>query len=366
MRTVVTQRVLVLVMITAVLVGCGKDAPESNGPPKENTVMPGPVWAIVAVERAGVFPAPDRNAEPFTYLYQREQTAVHGQTADGVFLLTTVDGTDGWIVRAQVDITGDLAQVAVVDAALSLETSPSPGPTVTLIASPSVAFTGQPTQEPLPTHTPQQASRTPLATRTPLPTLTPPGTPSPDTSLFSTDLSTPGPDTVSTSPAIHPGSPPPLTITLPEGWSEGHLLVPFRTLDMIRDVPLTIYTGPLDGGATGYIYLFWGFPSVASPSGEINLWADGLQILRGSLVSETCNLGIYEQQAFSVGGREAIGTYYQADSCDGEEDTAGWFAALQMGGGNFVFFTAVEPFDALPAQRPALQTILDSVVFDEE
>jgi hypothetical protein len=46
------------------------------------------VRAVVAVERAMVFPLPDRNAEPLTYLYQRERP-VRGQTADSVFLLTT-------------------------------------------------------------------------------------------------------------------------------------------------------------------------------------------------------------------------------------------------------------------------------------
>ena len=136
---------------------------------------------------------------------------------------------------------------------------------------------------------------------------------------------TPDPNAIPTGPAIKGGEPPPLTITLPEGWKAVHILVPFRSVNSIRDVPLSIYTGPLPGGVTGYIYLFWGFPNVVTPGGELNLWADGLQILRGALVDQSCNLGIDRtQHLYRVGGREAVGTTYTAVACEGETDTAGY------------------------------------------
>jgi hypothetical protein len=98
-------------------------------------------------------------------------------------------------------------------------------------------------------------------------------------------------------------------------------------------------------------------------TGEYNLWADGAQILRGSLVGYTCNLGVYDQQTFMVGGLEGIGAYYQAADCVGENDTAGWFTTLRVHNDTYAFYVAVEPWDARTAQRGNLQAILDSVVF---
>jgi hypothetical protein len=291
------------------------------------------VQALILVERAVVFPTPDRNAEPLTYLFQREEVPVLGQTPDGTFLLVQVTGQQGWILRVQADIVGDLEQVPVIAA-------PPVTPTLTI--------------------TPFRASPTP-PTRTPLPAGTLPA--------FQTlgpaaegSAGTPGPDDMS---QVLPGSPPPLTITLPEGWQQVHILVPLRTYDnQVRDIPLSIFVGPLPGKAKGFIYLYWGFPNVVDlATGEYNLWADGVQILRGSLVGETCSLGVYDQQMFSVGGQDAVGAFYQASECQDEQDTAGWFASLRVFDGSFAFYTAVEPWDALSNQRQALQSILDSVEF---
>jgi hypothetical protein len=162
-----------------------------------------------------------------------------------------------------------------------------------------------------------------------------------------------------------PGVPPPLEITLPDGWQAAHLVVPLRTFDdNLHDIPLTIYFGPLPGDASAFIYLYWGFPNTVDwVTGEFNLWADGVQLLRGSLVGETCNLGVYDQQTFMVGGLEGVGAYYQAADCEGESDTAGWFSTLRVNNGSFAFFVAVEPWEARTAQRDTLQAILDSVKF---
>jgi hypothetical protein len=353
-------RWVILIGVWCLLAACSKGNTSHTGPASATPSPSGAAEAVIAVERAVVFLRPERDALPLTYLYQRERVPVRGQTPDGVFLLVTVNDMDGWILSAQVDLTGDLSQIAVVTGTGTSVPTPAPfltpappTPTLTMTPFPAATSEGQPTETPFPT-------------RTPLPSLTPTlaGGALQTVPVVTTDDMTVGPDSIPTSPSIRVGSPPPLSITLPEGWQAVHLLLPFRTYDAIQDVPLSIYTGSLPGGVTGYIYLFWGFPTIANPTGENNLWASGLQLLRGTLVGESCNLGIkQEQQTFYVGGKEAIGTYYSAVSCVGENDTAGWFAALQVDNGNYAFFTAVEPLDALPAQAPNLQAILDSVQF---
>jgi len=290
---------------------------------------PGTVIAVVAVERAFVFPTSDRSATPLTYVYQREALPVLGQTANSVYLLVMVEDRQGWVLAAQMDVSGDLTAVPVVEEGR---------------ATPMLTFT------------PFRATPTAAAaTRTPIPTASAPAT-------------TPVPgSTVSPTaglPAVLPGTPPPVSIALPESWNALHLEVPFSAFDgQTRSIPLTIYFGPLPGGVQGYIYLYWGFPNVVDFDGAFNLWADGIQILRGSLVGSSCNLGLDEQMTFSVGGHEGVGTYYAAVGCADETDTTGWFAALRVDQGSYAFFTAVEPFDALAAQRGALQAILDTVEF---
>jgi hypothetical protein len=162
-----------------------------------------------------------------------------------------------------------------------------------------------------------------------------------------------------------PGLPPPIDITIPDNWEVAHLVVPFRTFDgEIHDAPLSIYFGPLAENVNGFIYLYWGFPNTVDYiTGEYNLWADGVQILRGSLIGETCNLGVYDEQPFEVGGLEGIGAYYQAADCEDEMDTAGWFSVVRVQEGTFAFYTAVEPWNARTEYRDTLQTMLDSVVF---
>ncbi len=296
-----------------------------------------PVAAVIVVERAVVFPTPDRNAEPLTYLYERESVPVIGQSPDGVFLLVVVDDLQGWILRAQADINGDIATIPVTG---SLQT---PTPTVTPFQFASATPVMQPTRTPLPTQTPApEVTGAPDVTGT-----APAATPQ------------------AQAPVMLPGVPPPLEITLPEGWETVHLVVPLRTFDdEMHDIPLTIYFGSLDDNVNAFIYLYWGFPNAVDwVTGEYNLWADGVQILRGSLIGDTCNLGVYDQQTFMVGGLEGVGAYYQAADCQGENDTAGWFTTVRVNNGTFAFYVAVEPWDARTAQHDNLQMILDSVTF---
>ena len=162
-----------------------------------------------------------------------------------------------------------------------------------------------------------------------------------------------------------PGVPPPITIALPDDWEKANIVVPLRTFDgQMHDVPLTIYFGTLPDNVNAFIYLYWGFPNTVDwVTNEYNLWADGVQILRGSLIGDTCNLGVYDQQTLMVGGLEGVGAYYQAADCDEENDTAGWFTTVRVNNGTFAFYVAVEPWTARTAQRDTLQAILDSVVF---
>lgn len=301
---------------------------------------PAAVEAVVIVERAPVFSLPDRNSEPVTYLFEREVVPVLGRTDTWMFLLVQVDQRQGWILRVQVDLAGDLAQLSAVGTPTAATRTFTPFPTLT----PSPAAPGGDSGGAPPT-------------RTPLPTSTPGGTPTPALAT-----GTPAPDATLT---VLPGQPPPIEITLPEGWEQVHLIVPFRTFDdVVHDVPLTIYFGTLPGGANGFIYLYWGIPNTVDfVTGEYNLWADGVQILRGSLVGETCNLGVYEQQMFDIGALQGVGATYQASECEEEADTSGWFATLRVYDGTFAFYTAVEPWDALLDSRAVLQQILDTVRF---
>jgi hypothetical protein len=314
------------------LAACGKeDKPTANSPAS--------VEALITVERAAVFPQPDRNLTPFTYVYERERIPVLGKTEDGTFLLVQIENAIGWILTVQVELNTDQAQLTVVTPIAMLPTA-TPAPT---------------TLAPTETLASSELTATPEATRTPLPTLTP---------IVQPIAATVDPNAPTAIPPFLPGVPPPLTLTLPEGWQGGDFLISYQGVDAMRDQPLSIYSGPLPNGARGYIYLFWAFPNVLTPSGEYNLWGDALQLLRGALIGETCNLGIdLHQYTFYVGGREGVGTQFTAADCQDQPDAAGWFAALRVENGNYAFFTAVEPPSALPDNVNTLQAILESVTF---
>lgn len=363
------RRVMITGLVCAIgvllLAACGAD--DTPTPTQDATEFNTPVivFATIEVERASVFPVPDRGASPFTYRFQREQVPVRGVSADGVWLLTTVDGADGWLLRAQVSLSGDETTLAMVALPTAEPPTVTPLPPLTATPTPTQSATALPassTPTPAPT---LPAGSTPTKTLIPTQaTLDPAAAESPTIAAVTDPPPGTAAASVTETPSIRLGEAPPLSITLPEGWQSGHFLIPFRTLTTVQDVPLTIYEGPLPGGAQGHIYLLWGFPNIATPNGAINLWADGLQLLRGAMINPSCNLGIDARKTFYVGGHEAVGTFYTAIECEEETDTAGWFAVLQVGGGNFAFFTAVEPLGTLPEQLDQFQGILNSVVFD--
>lgn len=331
------------------LAACG----ESEPPDPTGTAPSGPPSAVIAVERAIVFPQPDRSAEPLTYLFEREQVPVRGRSADGAFWAVTVDEREGWILAAQADLAGDPTALEVIEpdeADVASAPTDDPSLDVTPEATPDASPSAPPTapHTPRPTLTPEEPAPAPL-TPTARPT---------SAAIEPPNVATP------TQARIFPGTPPPLTLDLPAGWQAAHIVLPFRTPLSVSEVPMSLYEGALPGGASGHLFLFWGFPNVTGPSGEIDLWTDALQILRGSLIDPSCNLGIdLEPKTYTVGGHEAVGTLFSAVDCEGEPDTAGFFAALRIEGGNYAFFFTVEPPGAFADQFPALREALASVRF---
>ena len=57
------------------------------------------------------------------------------------------------------------------------------------------------------------------------------------------------------------------------------------------------------------------------------------------------------------------GTRFSAVDCPELPDTRGWFAGVQEGGINFVFYAFADPIDALSSGQETLQAVLDSVTF---
>ena len=168
-------------------------------------------------------------------------------------------------------------------------------------------------------------------------------------------------------PLAHDPVHPPITISLPQGWSSAYDALVLQDIDGIRPVPFAIYSGPVTGGV-GYIVLLWGFPNltqVPPPGAAIqpDVWMDGTRLLRLAIVEEGCNVGTDLRRNYSVGGLQAIGTQFAAVSCPQLPDTRGWFAGLRQFNINFVFYAYAEPIDAMNTAEGDLQAILDTVQF---
>lgn len=221
----------------------------------------------------------------------------------------------------------------------------------------------------VPTETP-----TLLPTATDLPAPAPSETPEPLQSPTPTETLIP----VTAEPLLGELTEPPLNITLPPDWSRvlaDRLLV--QDVDnTLRWIPVTVYSGPVTGGL-GFIVLLWGFPNLTSitpenPDIQQIMWLEGLRLFRRALVEEGCNPGTDLQTAFTIGDRAASGTRFAIVDCAETADARGWFAGLQEGGGNFVFFNYIEPAGDINAQETIaamnagegeLQAILDTVQF---
>ncbi|MBA3868703.1 MAG: hypothetical protein H0X30_06090 [Anaerolineae bacterium] len=178
--------------------------------------------------------------------------------------------------------------------------------------------------------------------------------------------------------------PPPLDITLPQGWKVGYDAQVLADVEpnKFRVIPVAYYRGPITGGV-GNIALYWGFPNLVTPSTdqmaqaamgmtmaatpEPDLWSDGVRLLRSAVIESDCNIGVDVRRSYRVGLLSAEGTQWSAVTCkSGLPDTRGWFAGVREKGINFVFYVFSDPINAMDTSSGELQAILDSVRFHVE
>lgn len=163
---------------------------------------------------------------------------------------------------------------------------------------------------------------------------------------------------------------PPLTITLPEGWTTLYDTALINEIGELNYVPIAVYKGPVTGG-TGTIALVWNFRSIASanPFSEefqkVNLLSDGERLLRQLVIEIGCNVGLEPARTdLTLGGLPATGRFWSAVTCPADlPDTRGWYVAredMQIG---FVFYAFADPITAMNGSaKQELQDILDTVV----
>ncbi len=305
---------------------------------------------VVKVNRARaiVFTTPNRTAEEIATIFEDEEfTALARTESDSlgdVYYLIQIGETQGWVLASQIEFSGDEAQLIVANVVTATPT----------------------TEEDVATSIPTNIPTNTSAAATLVPSVTPTFTPLPIQTEVETTLapsvSPQATPTYSDEFEIQAGPEPPLTISLPEGWESGNYLVPVANLFAAGNIAMSVYEGPLADGKTGQIWILWGFPNIA-PFGDVNLWSDGLQLLRGLLFFE-CNIGIDTKREFTIDNITAEGTYYSAVDCAQGSDIAGWFGALQYEGGNFAVFTGIEPVERVTEGLPEIQAIVDSIEFE--
>lgn len=337
----------------------------------------------VNVPVAVVLTTPSREGAEATRLLQGETADILGKTetpqGDVFYLIGREQVVLGWILETQVLAEGNLPSVPVVNLDEALAAVLPTEITVAGVAAPTLTLSATETPPVVETSIALSVTATtiPLITATPTPDLAGTSQAAPTAteivSAVITESVTPqitaesGTPTITPIPEIEAGVPPPFTMTLPEDWGEAHFLVPIRSSYLQGTLPVSLYQGNFSDGTFGFIWVVWGFPNVTTPGTEdLNLYADGLQILRGIVFDSTnCILSLgNERREYTVGGLDAVGTIYSVTDCPDTNDTAGFFAALEAEGGNYAFIMGVEPVDSTATGLPQLQTILDSVQFE--
>jgi protein-disulfide isomerase len=189
----------------------------------------------------------------------------------------------------------------------------------------------------------------------------------PDPALTPDALST-APVVVTLNPLQGQPIPPPITLDLPDGWGSGNDILVLNDVTGIQSIPFSVYTGPLAGG-TGTIVLLWAFPSLVAGNPldtsavQVDTFTDGVRLLRLAVIEQGCNIGVFDQRDYTVGGLAAVGAPFSAVTCPATPDTQGWFAGLRFNEVGFIFYAFVDPIDSFSNARPQLQAILDSVRF---
>lgn len=326
----------------------------------------------VSVPVAAVFLNPQRESAEVTRLVQGETADILGKTEaqDDVFYLIGRSGTVlGWILESQVAAEGNLADVPIfsLDEALAAVL-----PTQALVLQPSLAPSVEPSRTPtsIPSDTVEPTATQRLQSPSPSPNLAgtaqaaPTATDIPQTMAVETAAVE---ASATPEPQIERGVPPPFRITLPPGWGEAHVFVPISSEYLQGTLPVSLYQGQLEGDTFGFIWVVWSFPTLVDlGSGELSLYADGLQLLRGVVFdSAACTISLgSERRQQKVGEYDGVGTIYSVTDCPDSNDTAGFFVVLSVEGENFAFFTGVEPLTATDSGLPQIQAILDSIQFE--
>ncbi|MCA9892295.1 MAG: hypothetical protein KC615_04895 [Anaerolineae bacterium] len=169
-------------------------------------------------------------------------------------------------------------------------------------------------------------------------------------------------------PLIDVEMPPPLDVSLPDGWGTAYRTLVSNEIADVGVLPFALYGGPVSGGDARIVVL-WNFASIASGTSQTtSLYTDGLRLLRQHIVEPQCNISTAEERNYTVAGQPASGTVFSAVDCpEGLSDTRGWFAGISVSGVNFLFYVYTEPMTAIPGPAEGeLQAILDSVVFHVE
>lgn len=329
--------------------------PTLLAPPSLTPTLSPPQGEIIPTE-IQLYDRPDTASPVIGRLLAGEVVDLLGQSGS-FYLVGEEKRVLGWAQAADLNLIGDLASIPPLanedELAVSIIQTPLP-------ASPTMAISPSPASATIP------------------PTSTPRFTPSASPDLASTALQAPTATEILPSPTITPsltpevlftvGIAPPLTIDIPEGWQVAHLALPINNAYIQGNLPFSVYRGPLPSGGTGTIWLIWAFPNITSPSGQLNLYADGVQLLRSLVFDGTsCNIGLgAEQRSYKIGDQDAIGTIFSAVDCEESGDIAGFFAALQVDGNNFAFFAGVEPVENVNAGSDDLQAIFQTVQFEVE
>ncbi|MBZ0316117.1 MAG: hypothetical protein K8L91_06850 [Anaerolineae bacterium] len=135
-RTIVLYGLILALILSA----CGGDDEKSGRQPTATSSAP---KIRVVVSQAPVFALPDRTAEIIVNLFEGETRHILGKSApDDVgttFYQIDLGNRTGWILESQVQVTGDINKIALVEVAMPTSTPTATLESATEVASETVA-----------------------------------------------------------------------------------------------------------------------------------------------------------------------------------------------------------------------------------
>ncbi len=252
----------------------------------------------------------------------------------------------GWIDERDFQVLGDIQTLTPVTIGTPVptqsEAQPSSFPPTPTVAPTNSSAATSTRSTLMPTTIARAATNTPSSVFQPTQTLTP------------------------TIVGIQPIDPPPLTLTLPNGWESEHVQVPISSAFDNDSLNLSLYEGPLTNAERGYIWVLWRFDVLLDETGELSLWPNALLYLR-SFLFRGCNIGVYPDQRreYAIGDRIGSGTIYSAVGCGPDApDVAGWLITLSVGDENYLFYIGISPAENVSLARDEMQAILNSIRFE--